>query len=329
MHLGLFLSSQHPPQVDARVAVAEHLEQVAFAREHGFASVFCGQHFLSHPFQMFQPVPLLGRVAAEAGEMRVGCGILLTSLLNPLEVAEHAATLDVLCGGRFVLGVGLGYRPEENRAFGVTRDRVGTFTARLEVIRALLAGEAVTADGPGYALEDARLTLRPVQRPRPPLWMAANSDTAVRRAATEADTWLVHPHATEHELARQLEIFRAARGTPPDELPAIREVCVRPTTDEALEVARPHLDQKYKAYVTWGQSEALESSDTLRRAWEDLRRDRFLLGDPETVADGLRRHRDELGVTEVVCRVQWPGLPHADALRTLELLAAEVLPRLR
>jgi alkanesulfonate monooxygenase SsuD/methylene tetrahydromethanopterin reductase-like flavin-dependent oxidoreductase (luciferase family) len=299
---------------------------VRFVRDAGFHSVFAGQHFLPAPFQMLQSVPLLARLAAETGDMRVGAGILLLPLLNPVEVAEQAATLDVVTGGRFVLGVGLGYRAEENAAFGVPEGRVRVFREKLDVVRRLLEGEEVTASGHGYRLERASLAPRPVSSPRPPIWMAANGDSAVRRAARLADTWFVNPHAALAEVERQLALFRAERGSEPEELPMLREACVAPTDEEAVAVARPYLARKYEAYVDWGQSDVLPPTDTLRRGWEELHAGRFLLGSPETVlqqVDALRT----LGVTELVLRVQWPGLPQRDAMRTLELLAGEVLPR--
>jgi alkanesulfonate monooxygenase SsuD/methylene tetrahydromethanopterin reductase-like flavin-dependent oxidoreductase (luciferase family) len=275
---------------------------------------------------MLQPVPLLARLAAEAGELRVGAGILLLPLLNPVEVAEHAATLDVLTGGRFVLGVGLGYRAEENAAFGVPDGRVRVFGEKLDVVRRLLEGEEVTAEGHGYRLEGARLAPGPVQSPRPPIWMAANNDAAVRRAARLADTWFVNPHASLAEVERQLELFRAERGSEPEELPMLREACLAPSDEEAIAVAQPYLAPKYEAYVDWGQSDVLPPTDTLRQEWEALHAGRFLLGSPETVREQVAA-LEALGVTELVLRVQWPGLPQRDAMRTLELLAAEVLPR--
>ena len=325
MRFGLFVSAQHPAEDDPAARLAEHLEQVRFVREAGFHSVFAGQHFLPAPFQMLQSVPLLARLAAETGDMRVGVGILLLPLLNPVEVAEQSATLDVLTGGRFVLGVGLGYRGEENAAFGVEDGRVRVFREKLDVVRRLLEGEEVTASGHGYRLERARIAPRPLASPRPPIWMAANGDAAVRRAARLADTWFVNPHASVAEVERQLEVFRAERGSEPPELPMLREACVAPTDEEALAVARPHLAGKYEAYVEWGQSDVLPPTDTLRRGWDDLHAGRFLLGSPETVREQVAALR-ALGVTELVVRVQWPGLLHRDAMRTLELLGAEVLP---
>jgi alkanesulfonate monooxygenase SsuD/methylene tetrahydromethanopterin reductase-like flavin-dependent oxidoreductase (luciferase family) len=161
IRLGLYLSGQHPPGVSAAAAVREHLEQVELARELGFASVWAPQHFLADPFQMFQPVPLLARVAAAADGMTIGTGVLVLTLLNPVECAENAASLDAIAGGRFVLGVGLGYRPTENAAFGVERGRAELFERELDVVRRLLAGESVTAAGPGFELVQARLPLVP------------------------------------------------------------------------------------------------------------------------------------------------------------------------
>jgi alkanesulfonate monooxygenase SsuD/methylene tetrahydromethanopterin reductase-like flavin-dependent oxidoreductase (luciferase family) len=204
------LSGQHPAGDSAVGAVGEHLEQVELARALGFSSVWTSQHFLSHPFLYLQSVPLLARVAAAAEGMTVGTAILLLTLLNPVEVAEAAATLDAIAAGRFVLGVGIGYRPVENAAFGVAQRRAELFERKLEIVRRLLAGDSVTATGPGFALEDARLTLVP-ERP-PPIWVAADSDAAVRRAARLGDAWLVNPHARLDELERQMDLYRAAEG---------------------------------------------------------------------------------------------------------------------
>jgi alkanesulfonate monooxygenase SsuD/methylene tetrahydromethanopterin reductase-like flavin-dependent oxidoreductase (luciferase family) len=332
VELGLFLSGQHPPSRDAGAAVREHVEQVQAARELGFASVFAGQHFLSEPFAMFQSIPLLAHVAAAAEGMLVGTGVVLLPLLNPVEVAENAATLDAICGGRHVLGVGIGYRAVENAAFGLGPGRAAVMEAKLDVVRRLMAGEAVTASGPGYELHDARLALVP-ERP-PPIWMAANGDRAVARAARLADAWMVNPHTRLDELARQMRIFEAERATaglPPAACtPVIKEVCVAETDAAAMEAARPWLKGKYDAYVGWGQSEVLPPADTLRREFDELTAGgRFVLGSPSTCAAILGEHVDRLGADHIICRVQWPGMPQAHVLRSLRLLGREVLPALR
>jgi alkanesulfonate monooxygenase SsuD/methylene tetrahydromethanopterin reductase-like flavin-dependent oxidoreductase (luciferase family) len=331
VRLGLLLSGQHPAGDSAAVAVREHLEQVEIAHELGFSSVWTSQHFLSQPFLYFQSVPLLARVAAAADGMTVGTAILLLTLLNPVEVAENAATLDAIAGGRFVLGVGIGYRAVENAAFGVTRKRAELFERKLDVVRRLLNGDSVTASGPGFELADVSLTLLPDRAP--PIWIGADSDAAVRRAARLGDAWLVGPHTRLDELERQMRLYhaeRAAHGLPAaPATPVIKEVCVAASDQAALEVARPYLKDKYDAYVDWGQSDVLPPADTLRREFAELTAGgRFVLGSPETCAATLSDHVDRLGADHFICRLQWPGMPQQQVLSSMRLLAQEVLPAL-
>src|SRR5437867_12269530 len=138
MRLGLGLSVQHPPEEPQATRFADHLAQVRAARAAGFSHVWASQHYLSAPYTYFQPMPTLGRVAAESGEMTLGTGVLLLPLHSPVDVAEQVATLDVITGGRFIFGVGLGYRDVENAAMGVDpRARVGRLEEGIEVLERL------------------------------------------------------------------------------------------------------------------------------------------------------------------------------------------------
>lgn len=320
MRVGLFLSPQQPPGTDMGRALADLLEQVATARDAGFTAVVAPHHVLSAPYQMLQPLPLLARVAASAGDMRVGTGVLLLTLLNPLDVAESLATLHVLTGGRAVAGLGLGYRPVEDAAFAVPERRIRVFLDKIAVVRALLAGGEVTASGHGYRLDGARLAMAPGPA-AVPLWLAANDDAGVRRAARHGDAWLLNPHATVEQLARQRALFGRERPGAVD-VPVVREVCVAETDERALADAGVHLVPKYRAYVEWGQDEVMPGDDTLRREWDALHPGRFLVGSVDTVRRGLTELRDRVGATLVLARVAWPGSDPAPALRSIRLLAA-------
>jgi alkanesulfonate monooxygenase SsuD/methylene tetrahydromethanopterin reductase-like flavin-dependent oxidoreductase (luciferase family) len=326
VRLGLFLAAQGAAGADPRDVAAEQVALVRAARDAGFATVLAPQHFLSGDVPMLQPMPLLGRLAAEAGTMRIGAGVLLLPLLNPVEVAEQAATLCALAPAGVALGVGMGYRAVEDAAFDVAEARVHSFTARLAAVRGLLEGREVTADGPGFRLERARLATAPAEPPA--IWMAANRDAAVRRAARLADAWLVNPHATLDTLERQMAIFRAERGGDPAEVPVAREACVAATDEQALDAAAPHLAAKYRTYLDWGQDRAMPGGDDLAGGFDELRAGRFVIGSPATAAAQLRELRDRTGATEVIVRVAWPGLPLEDALRSIRLLGEEVAPLL-
>ena len=333
VRFGIILTNQHPPGSPMVERFAETIEQVRLARDLGFDVLTFGQHFLLNEFQAPQPAVAAARLAAEAGSMRIGITIYLLPLLNPVLVAEEAASFDIITSGRFIFGVGLGYRDEEDRAFGLTvGERVPRLRAHLEVIEKLWAGEPVDFESPYCRLRQARMALRPVQRPRPPIWVAANNDRAVERAAEIGDTWIINPHATLATIGRQVGLYRAAlarQGKPfPTELPLMREVCVADSRAAALALARPSLEQKYRAYVAWGQHKVLPGDDDMTQAFDDLLRDRFVLGDPARCAAELQRCIDETGANTLIFRVNWPGMAQASILRNMRLLAEEVRPKL-
>ncbi len=334
MRFGLFVTNQFAPGEDVALRFAQMLECVRVARDLGFSTILSGQHFLSDPFPMLQPVPVVARMAAEAGTMRVGVGIFLLPLLNPVQVAEDAASLDVISGGRFIFGAGLGYREAEDAAFGLRKgERVRRLEENLDVLRRLWRGEAVTLDRPDCRLADVRLALRPLQRPHPPIWIAANNDAAVARAAALGDTWIINPHAKLETIARQMAIYREAlraAGKPtPAELPMMREIAVAESRADAVRAVRPFLERKYQAYVQWGQHRVLPRADDMTVPFEELVGDRFILGSPAECAEAITRCAAATGATEMIFRLHWPGMDHATVLRSLRLLGEQVRPLVR
>jgi alkanesulfonate monooxygenase SsuD/methylene tetrahydromethanopterin reductase-like flavin-dependent oxidoreductase (luciferase family) len=334
IELGIGLSVQHLPDDSQPARFREHLEQVRLARAVGFGSVWASQHYLSDPFTYFQPIPTLGRVAAEAEGMRLGTGILLLPLLHPVDVAEQLATLDVISEGRLVFGVGLGYRDAETRAMSLDpKDRVTRLVEGLEVIERLWGGEPVTYEGKIFQLENVRISMRPLQRPRPRIWLAANGDVGVRRAAQLGDAWMMNPHTTLPTLERQLTLFHEARQAfarpAATEIPLIRECYVAPEAATAFAEARPFLEGKYAAYRSWEQDKALPPGESFSLAFEDLAKERFIIGDPARVRDEIARYRERLGATAFIFRLQWPGMDQSQVLRSIRLLGEEVLPHVR
>ncbi len=334
MKVGFFINAQHPPEESMTQKIRESVELTAAAREAGFDLICAGQHYLSDPYQMSATMPLLARLAAEAGEMEVAATVLLLPLLNPVDVAESVATMDAICGGRFVMGIGLGYREEEYAAFGVRRgERVARARESLELIKLLWTEDEVEFHGKYYQAPRVRPVTRPVQKPHPPIWVAANNDAAIRRAANWGYPWLINPHATVSMVSRQLAAYRESlsrAGQPlPSALPMMRELYVAPDRDTAYRESRPYLEAKYAAYASWGQDKVLPGDEDFATPYEDLARDRFLLGSPDDVAREMARYRDELGINYLIFRMQWPGMGQAEALRQIDIMGREVLPRVK
>ena len=148
-----------------------------------------------------------------------------------------------------------------------------------------------------------------------------------------ADAWVINPHARLPVLEHQMALYRKAlaqAGRPvPAERPIIKELYVAADRRTAIQECRPFLEAKYKAYGSWGQDKALPPGESFDVGFEELVKDRFIIGDPEDCVRELRRHVDALGVNCFIFRIQWPGMEQAKVLRALALLAERVMPALR
>ena len=188
--------------------------------------------------------------------------------------------------------------------------------------------------GSHFTLEGAAVATKPVQKPHPPIWIGANADPAIRRAARLGDCWYVNPHNRIDTIVRQMEIYKRALddyGKPfPTEFPARREVFVARSRDEAIRRCAPYLSEKYQAYQQWGQGQAMPEGDNdLGLPFDELTRDRFLIGSPDEVAEQMLRLHRATGINHLIMSVQWPGMPQSLALEEIHMLAEEVFPRVR
>jgi alkanesulfonate monooxygenase SsuD/methylene tetrahydromethanopterin reductase-like flavin-dependent oxidoreductase (luciferase family) len=335
MRVGLFITNQNYLDKDMVSALDEQIQMVRMARDHGWDSLFSGQHYLNEGNnQQLQNVPMLARLSAEAGDMTVGLGVLLLNLHNPVYVAETVASLDVICRGNFVFGVGLGYRDVEFDAFGVPKGtRLRRFEQCLDVVQRLWTEDEVTFENEVCKLNKVRMNLKPVQRPRPPIWLAANNDNAVKRAAALADCWFIGPHATDATLARQMTVYRAElkrlRKPFPAVLPFAKEIFCAKDRKTAIEMAGPYLAGKYKDYAAWGQDKVMPKGESFQQPFEALLEDRFVLGSPEECFDQLAPVVKKTGVNHLIFRTHWAGLPLASALHSMRLISNELIPELK
>ena len=331
MKFGISVMPQHPRTDPPLLRFRQCVQQTILARDAGFDAIASGHHYLSPPYQALQNIPLLCRLAADSGEMTLITGIILLPLLNPVQVAEEIATLDVICGGRLIFGVGLGYREAEFEAFGVNpREKVGRMIEALELIKCLWTEDNVTFEGKFFRVHDATCTIRPVQKPYPPIWIAANADVSVARSGRLGYPWFVNPHAALPTIERQWNLYKEALAKAGHPLPAVRptvqELHVAPTREEAIAVARPFLEAKYSAYAEWGQDKVLPGQESFRVSFEELARDRFILGNPEDVIEQLERRVERLQCNFFIFRLGWPGMENYKQLKVIELMGERVLP---
>lgn len=335
MKLGLFVTNQQHLETDMVKALDEQIAMVHAARDGGWDSLFTGQHYLNEGNnQQLQMVPFMSRLIPEAGDMTTGLGVLLLNLHNPVYVAETVASMDVIARGRFVFGIGLGYRETEFDAFDVPKGtRVKRFIEYLDLIKRLWSEESVSHEGETCRLHNVRMNIRPVQQPHPPIWIASNNDRATRRAARLGDSWFINPHSTIDTIRRQMTLYREERdkhGLPfPTQLPIIKEVYCAKDRASALELAGPYLMGKYKDYAKWGQDEAMPEDESFDKDFEELVQGRFVLGSPEECYQQLEPYWKELGINHLIVRTHWAGMPVESSLASINLISKELLPELR
>ena len=192
--------------------------------------------------------------------------------------------------------------------------------------------ESVTHHSETCHLDNVHMNLRPVQRPYPPIWIAANNDRAIERAAHMSDAWMINPHSTIQTIRRHMTLYRnalAASGKPdPEELPVIKEVFCAKDRKTALEMAGPYLAGKYQAYAKWGQDKVMPESETFDQEFESLITDRFIVGSPESCYEQLRPYWEEFGVNHLLIRTHWAGMPLSTALHSIRMISDELLPAL-
>lgn len=234
--LGMSLPHRSPDPID--VGVVRTVAQQAEAL--GFRDLWVTENTLDH-VTSFDPISVLTYAAAVTSRIRLGASVVVLAIHSPINVAHGWATLDVLSGGRAVLGVGLG-REHHYRQFEVPEaGRVRRFREEVELIRALWSQERVEYRGRFYSLADGTMPLKPVQKPLP-IWMGVGHPDAVRRAASLADGWMGSGGSSIEEFGRSVPILKQAlekAGRDPAAYPISKRIFM--AVDERREVARAEL----------------------------------------------------------------------------------------
>jgi len=219
----------------------EALEEVTRAEDLGFDSVWMEEHHSVANHYWPSPFTVLAGFATRTSRVTLGTDIAVAAFYHPVRLAEDVALLDVMSGGRAVLGIALGYKPDEFALYGVDLARRGArFEEQLEIVRGLWTRDRVSFKGTYYTVE-GRLEPRPVQTPHPPLWIGGWGDLTLRRAATLGDNWIPGPTADLARLLagkRQFLANLAAAGRPaPQEWPLTRDLIIADTDRRARELA--------------------------------------------------------------------------------------------
>lgn len=312
----------------------------------GYDTVTVGQHHFV-PGNLPDPLMFLAALAAHTERLRVGTGIYLLAVHDPVRVAEQVALLDLISGGRAVLGVGTGWNELEYQVYGSDIHRRGS---RIDESIRLLQHLWTTADQPwqGEFFDVPALTVhpRPVQQPHPPVWVAGVAKAAVERAARLGDGWICGPVQSLAKAKECLDIYRPARAArrKPADWVLRRYTWVGRDAEQIAEQVLPAYVEGLLAH--WRESAEepeerelfarLDRGDKVPAA--QIAADRMLAGTPEQCVEQIMRYRAETGVDHVHVAFG-AGLPGAstvghfgtfeDHLEMITLFGEEALPVLQ
>lgn len=302
LHFGFMTGARGPDEARAVATLADRL---------CFDSLWVGDH-VAFAIPILDPLLQLAQMAAFSRRVRLGTSIYLLPLRHPVPTAKQVATLDLLCEGRLIFGVGVGGEfPGEYAACGVpVRERGARLEEAIPLVRALVRGEAVTGSGRFHPFPETRL-LPPSPQPQgPPIWCGGRSPAALARAGRLADGWV--SYVVEPDRYREgLETIARAAGRAGRTLERFDSahllfLRIDDARERSLDVATSHLSQRY-------------AMDFRRAA------DRYAaLGAPADVAERIHAFRTA-GVRHFILDCVGPP---SDRDAQLERFAAEVRPLL-
>jgi alkanesulfonate monooxygenase SsuD/methylene tetrahydromethanopterin reductase-like flavin-dependent oxidoreductase (luciferase family) len=307
----------------------EALEEVRRGEELGFDSVWMEEHHSVVDHYWPSPLTVLAGFATRTSRVTLGTDILVAPFYHPVRLAEDIALLDVISRGRVVIGAAIGYKPDEFTLYSVELAKRGArFEEQLAILKGLWTHDTFTFNGAYYQVH-GRLEPKPATKPHPPIWIGGWGDLTLRRAATLADNWIPGPTADLPRLLegkrKFLEHRREAGLAPITEWPVTRDVIIADRAEQARELAERHIMVSYrKEYAGGWKHPFIDAS--IATDLDRVRKDRFLIGSPEQVIRDLRPLVEQYGMTHLICRLFFPGMPHQHIMRELELLAREVRP---
>jgi len=279
---------------------AERVEEVVVADELGFEGAWLSEHHLASDGVLPSPLVMAGVIVGRTSRIRVGTNVLVLPLHHPMRVAEDAAVLSLVSGGRFVLGVGQGYAEREFAAFGADRRRRGALLEEgVRVLRRAWAGE---------------VTPRP--RGEIPIYAAGVTAAGLRRAARVGDGVIIYCATPADLIARRKLLDEVVDEPPPLICTGIMHVDEDP--DRAWADTAPGIAYLEGEIASYGGTEP-----------PALRREDYLVGTPDDVAERLVALHDQTRFVQFAHWLRLPTMSHEAAMRSLELVAARVIPAVR
>ena len=299
----------YPQMPDARGLVDYGVK----VEELGYDSLWVWDHVLlgvEPNFPIIESLTVLTAVAARTSRIKLGTGILVLPLRNPVLLAKQLGSMDQLSNGRLLMGMASGWYKREFDAMGIPFERRGKIMdANLEILRALWTEPSVSGEWGPHKVSKAVMYPKPVQQPQIPILIGGYVDRVLKRAATVGDGWLTYFYTPEAfaKSWTKIRAFAEEAGKDPN---ALKNAAQLP--------------------IMVGPSRAAaegEMMDWLNKEWDfpsnsDCSRDSAIMGTVDECVEQLEAHH-EVGVQKIIF------VPYKYEMSQVETIAREILPRLR
>jgi alkanesulfonate monooxygenase SsuD/methylene tetrahydromethanopterin reductase-like flavin-dependent oxidoreductase (luciferase family) len=333
MEFGLFCSAQannNELGPETGQGFRDYLDFNIEAEALGFKSSFLVEHHFTGWNQVSSTLMLLMALAMRTSKLRLGSAVMVLPWHNPVLLAEQAATLDLISGGRFDFGIGKGYRHSEFNGFQIAPDEAqARFEEAVEVMtRAFTTRERFSHRGRFWHFEDIVVEPPPAQKPHPPFWVAAGSEPSIRRAAARGFNLILDQYASAATLSERIGIYKAERkrhglGFDPGQIVVARQLYVaKDKADKQAALARQAIYTKRTVDVSRkpdGEGGSQRGSHVL--AYADKAggtEENALYGTPEEIA-AMLEDLQRAGVNSVLLVV-------AGGVAQLRRFAGEIMP---
>lgn len=305
--------------------------EVQQAESVGFDSAWVSEH---HGWNAKWPnsYVVLAGFAGVTDEITLGTGITILPQTNPVALAGAASLVDVVSDGRFVLGVGTGWRREEMENLGYDFETRGPrMTDHLRALRAIWEDGSTTYEGSFVSIEDFSVAPVPVQDPRPPIWVGGGSEPALKRAARLEDGWLPSWRESFGDLQQKYDRYdelldeAGADDNSERSRPLLRVTCVDEDGDIARDNLRDLLGKMVQKYRAEGSTVPAAWENAITGDLDSFARDRFVYGTPSECAAQIERYQEAFGTDHVVLKVSTPTTNHEDVMDAVELLGDRLI----
>ena len=299
--------TRYPEMPDAQALI----EYGVRMEELGYESLWAWDHVLlgvEPPFPLHEALTMLTAVAARTSKIKLGTGVLVMPMRNPVLLAKEIATLDHISNGRVILGTAVGWYKREFESLGADFHSRGKIMEQsLEIINRLWTEDRVDGEYPPYNLRGAVMQPKPVQKPRPPILIGGYVDVVLKRAATKGDGWITYYYTAE-SFARvwdKIRGFAEEAGRDPDELISTNQLPIVVGPREKVEAPMKEWLQTEWDYASWSES-TMESA---------------IIGSVDECIEQLQVHV-ATGIDRIIF------VPYRYEPDQIEIIAKEIIPRL-